>query len=69
MKDWIDYFKQTNDGKPIVADDQTRHQLVNQVKKEVIQALNKIRPEQNPNDLLQQAIMVSESYFSREYSV
>jgi hypothetical protein len=40
MKDWITYFKQTNDGKPIVADDQTRSQVVNQVRKEVCMSLN-----------------------------
>ncbi|KAI9469925.1 MAG: ricin B lectin domain-containing protein [Benjaminiella poitrasii] len=67
MKDYIYQFKQLNQG-PIVANETSRHEVMNQVKQETLKLLSQYQIESNSlQELVQSAISVAESYFSREY--
>ncbi|KAG2193091.1 hypothetical protein INT46_011881 [Mucor plumbeus] len=68
MKEYIENYKQTHQG-PVVADEQSRPELIDLVKREVVQALTSKHIENNLQELVHSSISVAEAYFSREYNV
>ncbi|KAI8971739.1 hypothetical protein BDF20DRAFT_825577 [Mycotypha africana] len=68
MKDYIQAYKQSHNNEPIVANEQTRQELINYVRNEVIRSLDAKQIEFHATDIIDSAANVAESYFSREYS-
>ncbi|KAG2234117.1 hypothetical protein INT48_000294 [Thamnidium elegans] len=64
LKDYIDLVKKEG---PIIADENTRKELVNQIQREVIQVLHSNQVNSDINELVTSAKTVAESYFIREY--